>query len=86
MFGLCMPRGETYLIMKDGSLNSIMLSDEPQPRKFIMTDKHILSVIKHYGYENIDKIVYSTDYKHNGKKTIVSMAEYYAKNGKELEV
>lgn len=85
MFGLCMPRGETYLVMKDGSLNSIIMSDETQPKKFIMTNKHILESVKHYGYENIDKIVYSTDYKRNGKKTIVSMAEYYAEHGQELE-
>ena len=85
MFGLCMPTGEVYLVMKDGKLENIMMTDESQPRKMIMNSQHILNAIKHRGYKNIESIVYSTDYKHNGKKTIVSMADYYAEHGKELE-
>ena len=84
MFGLCMPTGETYLVMKDGKMESIMMSDEGNPKKHIMNDKHILETIKHKGYQNIDAIVYTTNYK-GGKETKVSMADYYAEHGQELE-
>ena len=82
MFGLCMPTGETYLILKNGIEKTIMLSDEEQPRKHIFESEHVLNGVKSIGYENIDKIVY----KRNNHKTIVSMAEYYYEHAKELEV
>jgi len=81
MFGLCMPTGNTYLILKDEKQESIMLNDEVNPRKFIMTDKHVLSAVKRHGYVSVEAIVYER----YGKKTTVSMAEYYAEHGQELE-
>ena len=81
MFGLCLPSGETYLLMKDGKMESIEMSDEVNPRKHIMNDKDILQWVKNRGYKNIEAIVY----KRNNKKTIASMAEYYAEHGQELE-
>ena len=81
MFGLCMPMGETYLLMKGGKQESVMLSDETQPRKHIMECKYVLSAIKRVGYQNVDAIIYER----NGKKIKVSMEDYYAERGKELE-
>lgn len=81
MFGLCMPTGETYLLLKGGKQECVMLNDEIHPRKFIMEDKYVLGAIKRVGYQNVDAIVYERD----GRKTIVSMADYYAERGQELE-
>ena len=80
MFGLCMPTGETYLLMKGGKQESVMLSDEMQPRKHIMECKYVLSAINRVGYQNVDAIVYER----NKHKTIVSMADYYAERGQEI--
>lgn len=85
MFGLCMPTGETYLLLKDGKIDSVMLSDESNPRKHIMTDKYVLSAIKRVGYKNVESIVYTQNYKNNTNKVVVSMADYYAEHGQELE-
>ena len=81
MFGLCMPTGETSLILKNGKIESIMFNDEANPRKFIMTDKYVLKAVKSKGYENIEAIVYER----NGRKVTVPMADYYAERGQELE-
>ena len=81
MFGLCMPTGETYLVMKDGKLESIEMTDELKPIEYIMTDKYILQWVKKKGYQNVESIMYER----NGKKAIVSMADYYAEHGQELE-
>lgn len=81
MFGLCMPTGSTYLVLKDGSKKNIASTDEMYPKKYIMQDEDILGWIKHLGYMNVESIMYEW----NGKKTIVPMADYYAEHGQELE-
>lgn len=81
MFGLCMPTGEVYLVLKDGKKDSIEISDLVHPKKEILEDKWILKRIKQLGYNNVDAIVYE---RHN-HKTIIPMADYYAENGSELE-
>ncbi len=81
MFGLCMPTGNTYLILRDGKQESIMINDEVNPRKFIMTDKYVLSAVKRHGYENVEAIVYER----NDRKITIPMADYYAERGQELE-
>ena len=81
MYGLCMPTGEVYLILKDGTKKSIMLSDLVNPRKEIMESKWILDYIKHKGYKTIDAIMYER----YGHKTIVPMADYYYEHASELE-
>lgn len=81
MFGLCLPTGEVYLILKDGKKDSIEFTDLASPRKEILEDKMILGKIKEHGYKNVEAIVYER----YSKKTIVSMAEYYAEHGQELE-
>ena len=85
MFGLCMPTGDTYLLLKDGKQESIMLSDESNPRKHIMTNKYVLSAIKRIGYNNVEAIVYQPNYKTHKNETKVLMADYYAEHGQELE-
>ena len=81
MFGLCMPTGEVYLLLKDGTKDSIEISDLANPRKEIMEDKWILQYIKKVGYNNVDVIVYE-----RGNHIVqISMADYYAEHGKELE-
>lgn len=81
MFGLCMPTGETYLMLDNDVKESIEMSDEVNPKKHIMESKHVLEWIKKIGYQNIKSIIY----KRNGKETVVSMAEYFAEHGQELE-
>ena len=81
MFGLCMPTGETFLLMNDGVKESIAINDEIHPRKYIMEDKDILAWVKTKGYQNIKAIMYTWQ----GKNTVVSMADYYAEHGQELE-
>ena len=81
MFGLCMPTGETYLLLTNGKKDCIMINDECKPKKFIMNSKYVLKAIKHVGYKNVDAIVYEWD----NHKTVVSMAEYYYEHAKELE-
>jgi len=84
MFGLCMPKGKTYLIMNDDNLETIDMIDELHPRQYIMNDEYVLNAVKHRGYQNIKAIVYNPNYK--GKKEIkITMAEYYAENGQKLE-
>ena len=80
MFGLCLPTGETYLLLNDDSKESIMMSDELHPKKHIMESKDVLYWVKKIGYQNIKSIVY----KGNGKETKVSMADYYAEYGQTL--
>lgn len=79
MFGL--PTGETKFVLIDGSDYSFMLVDYVNPKKEIMQSKFVLDQVKAKGYKNIDAIVYER----NGQKTIVSMAEYYAEHGQDLE-
>lgn len=81
MFGLCMPTGETYLILENGIKESIEMTDEANPRKYIMEDEYVLKQVKRVGYKNIISIMYER----NGKETIVNMADYYAEHGQELE-
>ena len=81
MFGLCMPSGDVYLVFKDGKKENIMMTDLISPRKEILENKYILKSIKHYGYENIDSIVYER----HGHTSKVSMAEYYYENAKKLK-
>ena len=81
MFGLCLPTGEVYLLLNDGTKDSIEISDLVNPRKEIMEDKWILDYIKKVGYKNIDAICYER----GNHKTVVSMATYYAEHGQELE-
>lgn len=81
MLGLCMPTGETYLLLKDDSKESIMINDEIQPRKFIMNDEYVLKAVKRHGYKNVKAIVYEW----YSRKTVVPMADYYAEHGQELE-
>lgn len=81
MFGLCMPEGEVYLLMKDGKKDSIEICDLVNPRKEILTDKYVLIAVKKAGYKNIEAIVYER----NDKRTVVKMADYYAERGQELE-
>ena len=81
MFGLCMPTGEVYLILKSGEKDSIEISDLVHPRKEIMEDKWLLQYIKKIGYEDVKQIVY----KRHNHKTVVEMAEYYSENAKELD-
>lgn len=85
MFGLCMPVGETYLELNNGKHESIMLSDETQPKKHIMTSKYVLEAIKRVGYKNVKSIIHQPDYHNNKNKTVVSMAEYYYEHAKELD-
>lgn len=85
MFGLCMPRGETYLKLANGELKSIMMSDESNPKKHIFEDEYVLKAIKHIGYKNVEAIIYQPDYRNNNRKTVVSIAEYYYERGQELE-
>lgn len=81
MFGLCMPTGEVYLILKDGKKDSVMLSDLTNPKKEILKDKYVLQAIKRVGYKNVSCIAYE-----NGNHiTQISMADYYAERGQELE-
>ena len=82
MFGLCLPTGEVYLVLKDGKKDSVEISDLSNPRKEILEDKELLDYIKKIGYNNVEAIVYE---RYN-KKTTVSMADYYAEHGQELEV
>lgn len=81
MFGLCLPTGDTYLIFKNGKTESIMLTDETEPKKFIMNSKYVLEAIKYRNYKDIEAIVYE----YNNHKTVVSMAEYYYENADKLE-
>ena len=81
MYGLCMPTGEVYLVFNDGTKSTIAITDLLNPRKEILADKWIRSIIKKRGYNNIKEIVYERD----GRKTIVPMADYYAEHGQELE-
>lgn len=81
MFGLCMPTGELFLLLNDGKKESIAIVDLIQPRKEILEEDYILKAIKHYGYKNIDTIIYER----NNKTTKVKMAEYYYENAKRLE-
>jgi len=81
MFGLCLPSGETFLLLKDGSKESIAITDETNPRKYIMEDKDILEWVKTKGYKNVEAIIYTR----NGKETTIKMADYYAEHGQELE-
>lgn len=81
MFGLCIPTGETTLVFKDGKVDSIALTDQSHPKSYILNDKYVLRAIKHYGYESIDKI----RYERNGRRTEVSMAEYYYENADKLK-
>lgn len=82
MFGLNLPTGEVYLLLKDGTKDSIEISDLANPRKEIMEDKWILQYIKKVGYNNVAVIVYE-----RGNYIVqVSMADYYAEHGQELEV
>lgn len=85
MFGLCMPTGSTYLLLKNGKTRSFMMSDENNPRKHIMTNKHILMEIKAVGYKNVDAIVYQPNYRSHKNEVKIGMAEYYAEHGQELE-
>ena len=80
MFGLCLPSGEVYLILKDGRKDSIEMSDLVNPRKELLTDKWILKYIKEIGYQNVEALVYERD----NTKVVVPMADYYAENGQEL--
>ena len=81
MYGLCMPTGEIYLVLKGGKKDSIQIADLVKPRKEILEDKWIMKAINSRGYKNVEAIVYER----YGKKTTVSMADYYAENGQELE-
>ena len=81
MFGLCLPTGETYLVLNDNKKRSIMISDEIQPRKNILENKYVLQAIQAVGYENVNSIVYER----NNKKVKVSMAEYYYENADKLK-
>ena len=83
MFGLCLPTGEVYLVLKDGKKDSIEISDLSNPRKEILEDKELLDYIKKIGYNNVEAIVYER--KKYNEKVVVSMAEYYAEHGQELE-
>ena len=79
MLGL--PTGEIFLQYNDDTMESIEMTDESNPRKYIMNDKFILKWVQKRGYQNIKSIVY----KYNNKKTVVSMVDYYAEHGQELE-
>ena len=79
MFGLCMPTGSTYLLYNNGKMETIILSDESDPKKFIYNNKYVLGAVKRVGYKNIKAIIYESS--RRGKKTIVTMADYYAENG-----
>lgn len=81
MYGLCMPTGEVSLILKGGMEELIQISDLVNPRKEILEDKWIMKAINRHGYKNVEAIVYER----YGKKTTVSIADYYAENGQELE-
>ena len=81
MFGFCMPSGNIYLLFNNGKKETIMMTDMIKPKQEILENKHILSAIKHFGYENIDSIIYER----NNKTIKVSMAEYYYENSKKLE-
>ena len=81
MLGLCMPTGETYLLLKDGTKDSIMINDEFHPRKFIMNDEYVLKAVKRNGYQNVEAIIYEW----GNNTTRVSIADYYAEHGQELE-
>lgn len=81
MFGLCMPTGSVYLVYNDGHKEIIASEDLVSPRKEIMEDKHILKWVQIEGYNNIQAI----EYERYGKRTIVTMPEYYAEHGQELE-
>lgn len=83
MFGLCLPTGEVYLILKDGTKDSIEMTDLVNPKKEILEDKWLLDYVKKCGYNNVESIVYER--KKYGEKVVVSMAEYYAEHGQELE-
>ena len=81
MFGLCMPEGEVYLLMKSGGRECVMMADLISPRKELLNNSNILKAVKHYGYKNVEAIMYER----NGCKVIISMADYYAENGQKLE-
>ena len=81
MFGLCMPTGEVYLLLKDGTKDSIEMSDLCNPRKEMMEDKWIVKAVKRVGYKNVEQIVYER----YSNKTIIPIADYYAEHGQELE-
>lgn len=85
MFGLCMPTGETYLLLNDGTERSIALNDTTKPREFIMTNKYVLDAIKSVGYKNVQAIIYQPNFKVRKNLTKVSMADYYYEHAKELE-
>jgi cupin superfamily acireductone dioxygenase involved in methionine salvage len=76
-----MPTGEVYLLLKDGTKDSIEMSDLSNPKKEIMEDEWILQYIKKIGYNNVDVIVYERD----NYIVQISMADYYAEHGQELE-
>lgn len=81
MFGLCMPEGEVYLILNDGKTYNIMLCDLEKPKKEMLEDKYVLQAIKRVGYNNVKCIAYT-----RGNYTAqISMADYYAERGQELE-
>lgn len=81
MFGLCMPTGELYLQLKDGKLENIAIVDLINPRKDIFAEDYILRAIKHYGYKNVEAIIYKRD----SYKLKISMAEYWFENAGKLE-
>lgn len=83
MFGLCLPTGEVYLVLKDGKKDSIEIADLSNPRKEILEDKGLLDYIKKIGYNNVEAIVYER--KKYNEKVVVLMADYYAEHGQELE-
>lgn len=85
MFGLCMPTGSTYLLLKDGKMRNIMMSDESKPREHIMTDKYVLQAIQAVGYKNVTAIIYQPNHRSSKNQTKVSMADYYYEHAKELE-
>lgn len=85
MFGLCMPTGTTYLVLTNGKAKDIMMNDESNPRKFIMTDKYVFQAVKSTGYKNVEAIVYQRNYRDSSRKVVVPMADYYAERGQDLE-
>lgn len=81
MFGLCMPEGEVYLLMKSGRRELVSMVDLTSPRKELLKDAYVLKAIKHYGYKKVEAIMYER----SGYKVIIPMADYYAENGQKLE-
>jgi hypothetical protein len=78
MIGL--PNGEVFLLLKDGTKESIELVDLANPKKEMLESTHILKWVKKIGYDNISAIVYER----YGKQIAITMAEYYSEHGQDL--